>query len=630
MAIYTYAPYKFTIYGDDTLIFPWREVYANSSDRLNEHWTITALPNYQVNQVAYVDMGLDTPVVSNLARELDHLTLAENGTFVLNIRGVEFLDAPLTKTVDLEVVGKEGFTTDGSFNSVKVNVGNHNIYYTGATRDSTLFMGYGWDEVLLKDHPDIPGEQYWSLIRRADGQMDAYSLFSGYRIRMEGGGTTWNNNNGTINYGEVDIISLRNARTGTIEHPSPGNYIPLDGDKYLNTNIDLRTWEGAVNTPFSDSFNLAYFNFIRYTSDNVWTGEATVYSKLVAGSYSTPGDTKVAGATSLDVVGTNRNGTHDLIVAQQVTPIVGQFRLYAFNVASGEYNTFNDVYLGSAAADAADYHLNGTLAKDRVALYGFDGNDVLKGGASSDYLFGGQGSYSQLAGGGDGNQVTGGAEADYFGVGNTNSAGVVTGTNPADVGYGAHMGYATDVIFDWDAGTAATGVDTLRVLSNGVAVIAGLYGTSGMTGADTVDMRDKTPTAVSDQNGSGARGGTTAAWDSTQSLLYVYTNQDSRDLESIRNQADRSVVNDGLIVARGQGGNDVIYDSPGNDYLYGNAGTNVINMDQGGNDRVFFDSRSGRQYVADFTLSSNADATNRDKVYLAKNVVDAFSGGESK
>ena len=642
MAVYNYSPYVFNIYGDDTLIFPWREVYGDSGVRLNNHWTITALPNYQVNQIAYVDMGLDTPVVSNLARELDHLTLAENGTFVLNISGVEFLDAPLTKTVDLEVVGKQGFTTDGSFNSIKVNVGNHNIYYTGATRDSTLFMGSGWDEVLLKDHPDIPGEQYWSLIRRADGQMDAYSLFSGYRIRMEGGGTTWNNNNGTINYGEVDIISLRNARTGTIEHPSPGNYIPLDGDKYLNTNIDLRTWEGAVNTPFSDSFNLAYFNFIRYTSDNVWTGEATVYSKLVAGSYSTPGDTKVAGATSLDVVGTNRNGTHDLIVAQQVTPIVGQFRLYAFNVASGEYNTFNDVYLGSALNNVADYSGNTlalrptyTLAELRVALYGFDGNDVLDGGQSSDYIFGGQSSYNQLVVGAIGNQVTGAAGADYFGVGDTNSAGaIIHASTSFDYGSTAlgtgTLGYATDVIYDWDAGTVTTGVDTLRVLSNGVAVIAGLYGSADMTGGDTIDLRDKTATAVSDQNLSGARGNAVSDVIATNTLQDVYDNQNSRDAQSIRNEADVSVVNEGLIVARGQGGNDVIYDSPGNDYLYGNAGTNVTNMDQGGNDRVFFDSRSGRQYVAGFALSSDASATNRDKVYLAKNVVDAFSGGESK
>ena len=620
MAVYNYSPYVFNIYGNDTLFLPWREVFGNSSDRLNEHWTITALPNYQVNQVGYVDMGLNTPTA--LARDSDHLTLAENGTFVLNIKGVEFIDAPLTKTVDLEVVGKQGFTTDGSFNSVKLNVGNQDLYYTGTTRDSTLFMGSGYDTAYLGDHPDIPGEQYWSLIRRVDGQVDAYSLFSGFRVRMEGGGTTWNNNNGTINYGEVDVVSLKNARTGGTENPTPGNYIPTPAQKYLDTNIDLRTWEAGVNTQYSDSFNLASFNFIRYTSDNVWTGEATIYDEVVAGRYSTPGNTQVAGATSLDVVGTNRNGTHDLIVAQQANEIVGQFRLYAFNVASGEYNTFNDVYLGTSGNNTKSYASNTSAVVDRVALYGFDGNDVLIGGASSDYIFGGQSTYNQLTSA-IGNQVTGGAGADYFGVGNTDSAGVVTGAN-STASYGGSMGtatlgYGTDVIMDWAAGS-----DTLRVLSNGVAVIGGLYGVSGMAGDNTIDLRDYAATAVSDQNNSGARGNALSDVTSTTSLQAVYDNQYLRDFQSIKNEADVSVVNDGLIVARGQAGNDVIYDSPGADYLYGNAGSNVINLGQGGGDRVFYDSRSGKQYVAGFSHA------NGDKFYLAKNVVDAFGGNAGR
>ena len=106
------------------------------------------------------------------------------------------------------------------------------------------------------------------------------------------------------------------------------------------TNIDLRS-DGATH---SDSFNLAYFNFIRYTSDNVWVGEATVHDGT---NWSTPSDRRVTtdvnlfdnqtydvDASILDgqlsVIGQSRNGTHDLIVAEQETAIDGQFRVYSF------------------------------------------------------------------------------------------------------------------------------------------------------------------------------------------------------------------------------------------------------------------------------------------------------------
>jgi Ca2+-binding RTX toxin-like protein len=624
MSVVQGQDYYWAFTGDGTLDSAWLYLQSSDGSYVNNHWRINSLLFGGWTSIGYVDMGLNASF--SLARSEDWLTLSNTitntGHFRLNLKGVEYIDAPLDKNISLEVVSKEGFTTDGSLISLSMNVGNHTLNYWDAARDSTLFQGSGWDTVNLNDNPDIPGTQYWSLIRRGDGQIDAYSLFSGNRIRLEGGTVTWNNNNFTMNYGEVEKFFMKNARTGGTEMPEPGNVIPTTGEKYLDVNIDLRSYENGVNTYFSDSFNLAYFNYIRYTSDNIWTGESTIYDPYDAliPRYSVVSDTKVAGATSLPVAGTNRNGTHDLIVGEQASYIDGQLRLYAFNVASGSYNTFNDVFLGDSGADGKSYSGNAATAVDRVAMYGFGGNDILTGGAGNDYIFGGQGYYNQLTGD-TGNQITGGAGADYFGVGNTNTSGAVTGSNTWG-GYNsgqAQLGYAADRITDWHAGT-----DTLEVLSNGVAVISGLYGVSGMAGNNILDLRDNYASVVTvNQDGDNARGNDN--WDSTQSLQYVYDNQTVRDLQSIKNEgSDVTVVNNGLIIARGQGGDDTVYGSPGNDYIYGNEGRNLLNLSEGGSDRAFLDTRQGKQYVSDFNTSGS------DKFYLAKNIVDAFGGNSGR
>ncbi len=624
MSVVQGQDYYWAFTGDGTLDSAWLYLQSSDGSYVNNHWRINSLLFGGWTSIGYVDMGLNASF--SLARDEDWLTLSNTitntGHFRLNLKGVEYIDAPLDKNISLEVVSKDAFTTDGSLISLSMNVGNHTLNYWDAARDSTLFQGSGWDTVNLNDNPDIPGTQYWTLIRRGDGQIDAYSLFSGNRIRLEGGTVTWNNNNNTMNYGEVEKFFMKNARTGGTEEPAPGNVIPTAGLKYLDVNIDLRSYESGVNTYFSDSFNLAYFNYIRYTSDNIWTGEATIYD-AVRGRYSAVSDTKVAGATSLAVAGTNRNGTHDLILGEQANYIDGQLRLYAFNVASGSYNTFNDVYLGTAAVDGKSYSSNTATAVDRVAIYGFGGNDILTGGSGNDYIFGGQGYYNQLTGD-TGNQITGGAGADFFGVGNTNTSGAVTGSNTWG-GYNggeAELGYAADRITDWHAGT-----DTLEVLSNGVAVISGLYGVSGMAGNNTLDLRDYSSVVTVNQDGDNARGNDN--WDSTQSLQYVYDNQTSRDLQSIKNEgSDISVVNNGLIIARGQGGDDTVYGSAGNDYIYGNEGRNLLNLSEGGNDRAFLDTRSGKQYVSDFNDSGSGSGS--DKFYLAKNIVDAFGGNSGR
>ena len=199
---------------------------------------------------------------------------------------------------------------------------------------------------------------------------------------------------------------------------------------------------------------------------------------------------------------------------------MASFGCTVFNVASGLYNEFNEVYLGTSLANISDKSaiMDGRDITDiidtewsyRVALYGFGGNDTLTVGAGRDYLFGGQSVYNLTVSGATGNQVTGGVGADYFWCWKHEFSwsgywrqhhyrGRPTTTGEF------LQGYATDVILDWHAGE-----DTLVVLTNGVAVIGGLRNGDGLVSlnaANTIDLRDYAAIATSDQDFDGARGG---------------------------------------------------------------------------------------------------------------------------
>ena len=744
--IYQYDPndpYFWMLFGSSSINYPWGYIMPGGAPT-SAHWLrVLQRPEPAPGEMASIYLG-EEPLGYTDPRNADRVTFEVSGRHSVFFEDVEYVDAGLDEVLYLNVFNHYGFTTDGSVNSINANVGNHEVLYTTAIKDNTVFLGGGWDEVSLVDQLDIPGTQYWSLIRRPHNELDAYSLLTGKKVTLEGGRESRNAEAaGNRNYGEVEKLLAYDAEVLEQDpNAGPTVFIPggnggpngrsgLNSDGFgLQSNIDLRTVEmvdpgpGYVATAqaFSDSFNLAYFNFIRYTSDNVWVGEATIHDGT---AWSTPNDRTVTTAkygvtaATLDedaypllstVLGTSRNGTHDLIVEEQATAIAGKLRLYTMNVQSELYNEFNDVYLGSSDPDSTLvnnvelYADNGTSAdlatwSDRVALFGFGGNDSLTGGYGRDYIFGGEGTYNKLIAAHIGNRVTGGTGADYFGVGNTNSSGAVTGDNRIvvavasgvtweystdsggswtagttadwDNGISAaftkpvgsfevretvsgkalswfEQGYATDVISDWQAQE-----DTLVVLSNGTAVISGLQDANGtalsLSGANTFDLRDYAAIATSDQGADGARGGIYSQWDADadgietvgnvlvqgyhiETLGDIYNNQSVRDAQAIANEAgeDITVRNQGLIVAKGLEGDDVLHDSAGNDYLYGGKGSDLISLAEGGTDRIFFD-------TFDSTLVSTKTASihvggfdgNGDQFFLNKRVIDAFDASGS-
>jgi Ca2+-binding RTX toxin-like protein len=686
-------PYLWYVFGRASAIYPWGSIFGGGGVFANQWITISQAPRTAPGEIAQINLTSQTPYTD--PRDADRVTFNISGNHSVQTKDVEYIDGVLDKTTSLFLYNHHGFTTDGSIDKIRANIGNQEVFYTTAVKDSSLFLGAGWDQVRLVDQLDIPGTQYWSVIRRDGNQIDAYSLLTGNRVRLEEGAESRNADQwGNRNYGEVEDLFLADARNGGTVKFAPGKTgdIPNGSDIGVQTNIDLRS-DGQA---FSDSFNLAYFNFIRYTSDNVWVGEATIHDGTASTSdtslnYSTPSDRRVAADKNgllksgynydapilegqLSVIGQSRNGTHDLIVAERDPgeAINGHFRLYAFDVDSDLYNEFNQVFLGTAAGENPVNFASATVdtPANRVAMYGFGGNDILTSGAGKDYLFGGRSTFNVTNANNtaivsnSGNVITGGTGADYFGTGATNSLGQLIDGAGAVLGTGLETGapqgsfigststggtdgkgvglfwvsHATDVITDWEAG-----IDTLVVLENGVAIIGGVRSgatvtdlrgsnTSGADGNTTINLRATAAVATSDQDFDGARGGDD--WDSSEDLDYIFANQDDRDDNSITNEAnDVTVVNAGLIVARGLGGTDTLLDSPGNDYLYGNRGYNSISLTAGGNDRVYYDTFDGaqaRHYVSDFT-KSNGVATDRDAFYLNKGVIDAFySAGSTR
>ncbi|WP_439546590.1 beta strand repeat-containing protein [Sandarakinorhabdus sp.] len=590
----------------------------NSNDVLRLEQT----PFAQASWAAPIDMGGNTGI--GLARDNDRLILAKNSEFRLALSGVEYVNAAPGFTVDLAQVGVGGFTTDGSVRKLSANVGNHTVIYENAARDSTVFLGNGYDRVSLATNPDVVAQgqdSYWMTRRLPDNSMISYSLFSGNTVQLAGGGLGMNALPSRGNYGEIEIMDFRDRNNG-LRQFRPGNDTIADAGARLGfDNIDLSDF---AQDNYIDSFLHASFGSINFTSKNVFTGAAVIqdwFDDEAIAQEGAPNQQSAALRWQTTSV-SDADHNHDLVVAQQTDAIDGHLRVYVRNETTGAYNRFNEVFLGTSADEivtrtGASTSDNGlTNPTQNVALYGFGGNDILTAGAGSDYLFGGTSTFTTIPNILMGNVVTGGDGADFFGVGNisvgqdgdnlmtTDFTGRLSGTAPVSTDPSGILSrlnldglvvvrtadtadlatrVATDRIQDWTAG-----VDSLRVLGNGTAIIEGLGTANGLGGVYGVDM--------------------------------IGADAERIDLSG------GLVRNEGKIVVRGFGGNDTLIGSSGDDWLYGNGDNNLYLLAAGGNDRVYIDvfANATSRHIVNGFATSFADASNTDLIMLNKRVVDAF------
>jgi len=194
-------------------------------------------------------------------------------------------------------------------------------------------------------------------------------------------------------------------------------------------------------------------------------------------------------------------------------------------------------------------------------------------GAANDYIYGSSGRDFIYSGPGLDN-VWGGDGNDIFYVGHT----------PSSPDFSASAAAAAEPrIWDWQnangtsatVGSAASPGDGLRIASDSFAMIQGLW---GMNSSDTKASR----------------------WQ-------------GNDIADFR----WDVANNGIIAVETMDGNDTVYGSSGNDYINPGAGRNLVDITNGGSDRIYLDNFKTQTQVYGFDLAN-------DKIYLDTRVLESF------
>ena len=155
------SDYVYRLTNNASLTDFWTRIYADNRSYANQKWTISGGVNGGSNSIGVVDMGLNTNLPGQFQWQKDWLELSttrldSTQNFKLYLIDVEYISAPLYKNISLEITSGLGFSTDGSLASITTRVGNHTLVYDNAIRDSSVFMGNGWDVIKLIDNPSHP------------------------------------------------------------------------------------------------------------------------------------------------------------------------------------------------------------------------------------------------------------------------------------------------------------------------------------------------------------------------------------------------------------------------------------------------------------------------------------------
>lgn len=452
---------------------------------------------------------------------------------------------------------------------VRIAAGANNNKIWGSQGKDEFRVGYQWSVSGTESSPVTTGATgARDIIWEWDDQgpiRDTLYVADG-STAVIGGLLDKNNDSdgGGANWTGTDLIDLRNQVTnlGTIVLAAGAGTNTL----YLTNGqapviVAATTTSQAVDASTADSKHQIHVGYVS-KADHDGTVTSGAATDTIYGWNSQAWGT----STSYQSTPTNTVGTVNAAdkVYDTLTVAAGSTAIIRSLAGMGTTDVDNDV---SRWDDSQTVDLRPKVANA--------GTIIISTGTDSDVVFGSNG-VDHIYAGSESNFLTGWSGNDHFFVGYDYN--FTTGlAAPSALS-------AEDTILDWQP------TDSLTLAKGSTAIISGLYGmdpgsASRWSGSDTVDLRSDGPRAVNNNN--------------------VVTGL---------------VTDPGKIVVATGDGNDTIYGSNGNDWVFAGKGYNVIDLDAStsdGSDRVFISSWQGQYEVTGFDV--------QDKIYIHTDVINAFA-----
>jgi len=420
--------------------------------------------------------------------------------------------------------------------------------------------------------------------------------------------------NDTISAGDGDDSIFGGAGNDSIQAGAGNDYVDADNmllDGSFEAGVALGTWQGGPNAAgwqssngmevwgsglsgvnATDGTNLIELDYQAATGiDAVWQDVGTVSGQSYTISFDAQQRSNAPGESFQVYWGGTLIGT--------VTPVVGTWTTYTFNVTGGASGLDRLEFRELASENNSNgnlidnVHLTGVGVGANDTIDGGDGNDTLLGGVGDDTIAGGNGE-DQLYGGDGNDSLDGGAGNDHLngGLGNdTLLGGLDNDTLDGGDGNDSLLGGAGD-----DSITGGIGDDTVDGGDGNDSVDGGAGNDllNGGLGADTIlggDGKDTIDGGDGNDSLLGGLGDDSIAGGNNDDTIDGGDGNDSIDGGAGNDHLNGSLGNDTLLggldndtLDGGDGndsldgglGNDAVYGGLGNDSLLGNDGDDLL------------------------------------------------------
>ena len=402
-----------------------------------------------------------------------------------------------------------------------------------------------------------------------------------------------------------------------------------------NGHKDRYEFEAGHGNDFID--DMGHFNKINYDEDNndlVFKG-----AKLTEAEFTRSGDHLVirayGGDDSVTLWGYFKggssifNGYRSFNFIFEDETIIGKDikKRYSFNQSGNEKdNTIfgwdgKDILNGGAGNDTlwggeGDDILYGEENDD--ILHGEDGNDILYGGDGNDILNGGDG--KDILNGGDGDDILNGGDSYDILIGGAGND-ILNGGNGYKDRYEFEAGHGHDIVNDLGGGYGKYGFNDLVFKGAQSAEVVFIRSENNLIikaygSEDSVTLPD-----YFDFNNQYSREFNFIFDDKT---IYDY-NLSSYPIIQCTDDKNNTIYGwDGKDILKGGAGNDILNGGSGNDVLIGGAGNDILNGGDFDKDRYEFEAGHGQDMVNDLgNMGKKYQYQRNDLVFKGANLTDA-------